>query len=494
MSTSADPPGQGYAEAALEPWICPTCGYAVPAGQRKCPVCGYDREGAWWKHVVRQLRELARDWRRLIHDWPAWAALVVSILVLVAAVLLVQALSDGQPNIESVDPVTVPVPGVEDTHVTMPIATATDSRETLTRSPTATPSAAPTGSATPTRTPRATRTATRTPTATARLITQADERQVLKVIERYEEVRSNSQGPSHDTSDLDSVLAGDMLETQLSSAEWKRENNAYSLIKVHSQDVQGITVLGQTRVTVLVDKEETREYYLDGRLDPVNTAYRDHYRVCYHLRRTRDDWRIVEAEVIEPPVTVSDTACQAGARTSTPTRRSTGALPAIAASNIDDFGNTQGMNGWQYLMEEERRYSGRWRGLIISSYRGRPCWRTGTGETDVRICIDGVVHPGATTRVAYVWRPDKEREVQVRVHAHKWDRRCGDGVSVTTLRAADGLESMAELGSFRIRHNDSRGVTETYTAVAGPQTPIWVVVDIYGDSTCDAAVLTIDIS
>lgn len=162
--------------------------------------------------------------------------------------------------------------------------------------------------------------------------------------------------------------------------------------------------------------------------------------------------------------------------------------PQQIAANRYDFTGSQGSNGWKYLMESDRN-SGQWREMV---YDGS-CFRTDNWEKDARICADGEVHPGQSTRVAYEWRPGFSGSISLTVHAHKIDSRCGDGVWVGTYRARDGVGMEAQLGGFKIGGGDNVGRTETYQSTADPGNLFYIIIDINGDSTCDQSRLFVDI-
>ncbi len=170
-------------------------------------------------------------------------------------------------------------------------------------------------------------TAASTPMAATPEPASPAEREVLEVLRRYEEIRIRSHGPSHDITELEEVLAESSLESHLGSVEWQRENNAYYLITVHESRVEEITVISPTRIDVLVDKLESREFYIDGKLGTNNTVYNDHYQVLYQFKLIDGSWYIVDRSVTTLPTTP----------TSTPTpvaKRPGGALatdPALAA-------------------------------------------------------------------------------------------------------------------------------------------------------------------
>jgi hypothetical protein len=189
-----------------------------------------------------------------------------------------------------------------------------------------TDSPTPTASVTPTATMTHTPMPTGTPTATLeRRVTPAPETlspsptinvatptfdwlgqvkaEVLAVLQRYEEVRIRSHGPSFDVTGLESVLAEGSLDRHLQSVRWQQENNAHYLITVHESNVVEFTVLDPSQVEVLVDKLESREFYLDGVLGAKNTVLNDRYFVRYQFKRIGEAWYIVDRTVIIPTAT-----------------------------------------------------------------------------------------------------------------------------------------------------------------------------------------------
>jgi hypothetical protein len=176
----------------------------------------------------------------------------------------------------------------------------------------------------------------------------------------------------------------------------------------------------------------------------------------------------------------------------TPTRVAPTPTPDVLASSIRDFSRTQGANGWKYLGEEGRN-SGRWQDMRLGDYAGNTCWLSVTGESYVRLCADGEVHPGVTTRVAYEWRSSVDREVEIRQHAHKIDTGCGDGIKISTLRVNETNGNVTILGDYQLRFDDATGVTNAYLARVVPGILIYVVVDINSDAACDASHLEIEI-
>jgi hypothetical protein len=188
--------------------------------------------------------------------------------------------------------------------------------------------------------------------------------------------------------------------------------------------------------------------------------------------------------LVTPPPTPEPTPTPRPSPTSPPT-------PTVVrriASNRTDFGG-QGVGGWSYLMESARQ-SGNWREMRFDGQ----CYRTDNWEKDVRICPEGEVHPGQSTRVAYQWRPSFSGNIKVTVHAHKADTGGGDGVWVGTFRARDGVGMEAKLGEFRIGGGDNTGRTETYSVTVDPGNMIYVIVDIGGESTYDKTRVYIDIN
>jgi hypothetical protein len=313
---------------------------------------------------------------------------------------------------------------------------------------------------------------------------------VTAVLEKFETLRIRCHGPSHDVTGLDTVLAEKRLSEQLSAVKWQRDNNAYYVISVHESHVVEMTLTSSTQVQVLVDKLESREFYIDGRLGTKNTVYDDHYQVRYFLKRMAGGWFIVDREVVEDAAMTTPTPAKGSAATPVP-KKSTPAGPKPIASSIRDFTGTQGANGWKYLAERGRN-SGHWdKEMWFGDYGGGKCWLT--DEAHVRICGNGTVHPGWSTRVAYEWRTSETRQVQVSVHAHKEDAHCGDGVKISTWKAVDGQGMVQQLGEFRISYNDTKGKTQTYQVGVGPGILVYVIVDIYGESTCDASKVTVEI-
>ncbi len=148
---------------------------------------------------------------------------------------------------------------------------------------------------------------TSTPAAATPEPASPAEREVLEVLRRYEEIRIRSHGPSHDITGLEEVLAESSLESHLGSVEWQRENNAYYLITVHESRVEEITVISPTRIDVLVDKLESREFYIDGKLGKNNTVYNDHYQVLYQFKLIDGSWYIVDRSVTTLPTTPTTT-------------------------------------------------------------------------------------------------------------------------------------------------------------------------------------------
>ncbi len=176
----------------------------------------------------------------------------------------------------------------------------------------------------------------------------------------------------------------------------------------------------------------------------------------------------------------------------TPTRVRPTATPAVLANSVRDFSSSQGAKGWKYLVEDGRG-SGRWQNMRFAEYAGMPCWLSVTGESYVRICADGELHPGVTTRVAYEWRSTVDREVEIREDAHKIDTGCGDGIKVTTLRINETTGRVDTLGEYQVPFNDGTGRLQTYRTRVSPQILIYVVVDINFDAACDASHLEIEI-
>ena len=166
-------------------------------------------------------------------------------------------------------------------------------------------------------------------------------------------------------------------------------------------------------------------------------------------------------------------------------------IPTSLANSVRDFGNSQGAKGWKYLAENGRN-SGQFREMSFGEYDGKQCWLT-EGEEYVRICPEGEVHPGVTTRVAYEWQSAASRDVQIEVHAHKRDTACGDGVKVEVFKVGQGTGRFDKLGEFGIGFDDGVGITGSYETAVVPGTLVYVIVDILGDAGCDETRIQIDI-
>lgn len=178
---------------------------------------------------------------------------------------------------------------------------------------------------------------------------------------------------------------------------------------------------------------------------------------------------------------------------STPTRAKPTAPPASLADNVTQFSDGQGRYGWWYQVERGRN-SGQFADFPSYGWYGTPtrnCWQTNQ-EGHVRICENGEVHPGVTGRIAYRWRSDVGRNARVEVHAHKLDTRCGDGVWIGIYRVPQG-QPPGKLGEFTIGGRDGQGRTNSYAIALNSGDSVLVMVDIRGESTCDATQLRISI-
>jgi len=167
--------------------------------------------------------------------------------------------------------------------------------------------------------------------------------------------------------------------------------------------------------------------------------------------------------------------------------------PAFLANNIQDFGRNQGRNGWKYLVEQGRK-SGQWQEMKFGEFEGQPCWLSGTGEDYVRICVDGELHPGATTRVAYEWQPSVERDVGIHLQARMVDPACGgDGVEIEAFMVNENTGAIQRLGQFGVPAGSQTGITESVQTRVAPGILLYVTVDIYGNPGCDATYLEIEV-
>jgi len=136
---------------------------------------------------------------------------------------------------------------------------------------------------------------------------------------------------------------------------------------------------------------------------------------------------------------------------------------------------------------EAGRNSGLWREMVFDG----KCWRTGGWERDVRICAEGEIHPGHSSRVAYEWRSELRREIVVTVHAHKIDTRAGDGVWIGTFVGRP--TGPRRLGEFRIGGGDNTGITRSYKGMINAEEVVLVLADIGADSVYDLTRVFIDI-
>lgn len=176
----------------------------------------------------------------------------------------------------------------------------------------------------------------------------------------------------------------------------------------------------------------------------------------------------------------------------TPKASAQPSVPAIGAlaSNRTDFSGQQGVKGWEYQMEE-----GRGTGVFTDMpiFDGT-CWHTGTWEQTAVICKNGEVHPGVSTRIAYRWHNSVNRQVSIKVHAHKIDTSCGDGVKVETYQITEGY-APGLLGQFVIAAGDNKGKTAAYKTNLTTKESVFVVVDIgdAGNVACDRTRIYIDI-
>lgn len=305
---------------------------------------------------------------------------------------------------------------------------------TKTATPTRTP--LPTDTPKPTRTPTATRTPTRTPTPTpSRTATPTPRPPSIEVLVKKLPVRA---GPGTRFRVLYHAHRGDLLIVQSKNLSFDKK--PWFLVRVKGGREEWITG----------DAKSVRHY---------NTG---------------------------------SLSSRKGPATYTPIPPTRTPTPVVLASSVRDFSNSQSAQGWKYLIEDGRN-SGRWRDMRFGDYHGKQCWLTDNWEQDVRVCRDGEVHPGVSTRVAYEWRPNVDQNVRIRVHAHKVDTRCGDGVWVGIFKAVDGQGMAEKLGEFRLGKGDKKGVTKNYKTHVAPGILIYAVVDIYRDSGCDATKLVIDV-
>lgn len=165
--------------------------------------------------------------------------------------------------------------------------------------------------------------------------------------------------------------------------------------------------------------------------------------------------------------------------------------PTSLASNRGSLLN-QGQNGWYYQYEQGRS-SGNF--TLISdrkSYDGTDCYIP-QGEDYVRICADGELHPGQAGRVAYRWESTYNGAAKIRLHAHKIDTRCGDGIWGGIFQGEIGREPY-KLGEFSISGSDNSGRNAEYNMQLTKSTYLLVMIDIRGNAQCDQSRVYIDVS
>jgi hypothetical protein len=132
--------------------------------------------------------------------------------------------------------------------------------------------------------------------------------------------------------------------------------------------------------------------------------------------------------------------------------------------------------------------------MRFGEFEGTPCWLSVTGEDYVRICADGELHPGVTTRVAYEWRPSVARDVGIHLDARMADPACGgDGVEIEAFTVNENTGASQGLGKFGVPAGSQDGITESLQTRMAPGILLYVTVDIYGDSGCDATYLEIEV-
>ncbi len=137
-----------------------------------------------------------------------------------------------------------------------------------------------------------------------------------------------------DDSQLETVLAGDALDSQRASLEWLRQKNAYWDTRLHELVIDSVTLAGSTRASVSVTKVETGLLYIDGKLNERSSYTRDRYRVAYDLELIGGRWYITRKEAHELAVIETPTG------TPTPTRIAT-AIPRPTCFQPDFKGKTE---------------------------------------------------------------------------------------------------------------------------------------------------------
>ena len=106
-------------------------------------------------------------------------------------------------------------------------------------------------------------------------------------------------GPTHDESQLATVLAGEALKDQQKAVQWQRTNNAYYVTTLHWMRFEWIQQENAIHARALVTKNETLLYFQDDWTTPSAKASCEacEYQVLYRLELIGDRWYVVEKEV-----------------------------------------------------------------------------------------------------------------------------------------------------------------------------------------------------
>jgi hypothetical protein len=118
---------------------------------------------------------------------------------------------------------------------------------------------------------------------------------------RYADAKVLAVGPSHDESQLPTILRGKALQEQRTAVKWQRENGAYYDITLHWMRIEWVQKIDRSHLRALVTKNETLLYYpRDWTTPSTKKSCRScEYQVVYALEQTGARWYISEKDVEE---------------------------------------------------------------------------------------------------------------------------------------------------------------------------------------------------
>jgi serine/threonine protein kinase len=119
---------------------------------------------------------------------------------------------------------------------------------------------------------------------------------IEEAIWRYAEIKAVAIGPTHDDSQLSTVLTGEALKEQNRAVRWQRNNGAHYDTTLHWMKVEWTSRLDDTHAEALVTKKETTLYYPKDWTTPSTrlSCVECEYQVIYRLERIGASWYIAE--------------------------------------------------------------------------------------------------------------------------------------------------------------------------------------------------------